>query len=134
VSQTNVDLVRDHFAATNERDFARAISHYAEDVELIVPSGHLRGGTFRGADSVARYFGEFFATFDKGARFEVQEVIEVNDCSVLMTGVYHARGRASGVEIAGEVIWLYGLGDGKIKSMRWFDERAEALRAAGAPE
>ena len=32
MSQENVEIVRDHYAATNERDFTRAMSHYAEDV------------------------------------------------------------------------------------------------------
>jgi ketosteroid isomerase-like protein len=132
--QENVDLVRDHYAATNERDFGRAMSHYSEDVELVVPSGHLRAGTFRGAGEVGRYFGEFFATFDKGARFDVHEIIEVGAHSVLMTGVYHARGRASGVEIAGDVVWLYGLSEGKITSVRWYDNRDEALKAVALEE
>jgi ketosteroid isomerase-like protein len=132
MSQANVEVVRDQYAATNERDFGRAISHYAQDVELVVPAGHLRGGTFRGADEVGRYFGEFFATFDEGAWFDVQEIIEVDESSVLMTGVYHARGRASGVDIAGDVIWLYGLSEGKITSIRWYDSRDEALEDRGA--
>ena len=134
MSQENVAIVRDQYAATNERDFARAMSHYAEDVELVVPSGHLRSGTFRGAAEVGRYFGEFFATFEDDARFDIQEIIDVDESSVLMTGVYHARGRVSGVEIAGDVIWLYGLRDGKITSVRWFDGRAEALKAVGLEE
>jgi ketosteroid isomerase-like protein len=134
MSQENVEIVRDQYAATNEQAFARAMSHYAEDVELVVPSGHLRSGTFRGSHEVGRYFGEFFATFDKGARFDVQEIIDVDESSVLMTGVYHARGRVSGVHIAGDVIWLYGLSDGKITSVRWYDSRSAALKSVGLEE
>jgi ketosteroid isomerase-like protein len=32
MSKENVEVVLDQFAATNERDFQRAIDHYAEDV------------------------------------------------------------------------------------------------------
>lgn len=123
--------MRDHYVATNERDFERAISHYAEDVELVVPSPHIRSGTFRGRDEVGRYFGEFFATFEKDARFEIKEVIDVNDTTVVLVAVYHARGRASGVRIAGEVVWLYRLSKGKIAGVRWYDSRSAALNAAG---
>jgi ketosteroid isomerase-like protein len=35
-ARENVDMVLDQFAATNERDFPRAMSHYAEDVVLVV--------------------------------------------------------------------------------------------------
>jgi ketosteroid isomerase-like protein len=131
VAQDNIDVVRDQYRATNERDFARAMSHYADDVELVVPAGHLRGGTFKGRDVVGRYFGEFFATFDESARFDIQEITELDESSVLLVAVYHARGRASGVDIAGDVVWLYGLNDGKIASVRWFDDRSEALEAMG---
>ncbi len=41
MSQENVDVVCDQFAATNERDFERAMSYYAEDVELVVDSRRL---------------------------------------------------------------------------------------------
>jgi ketosteroid isomerase-like protein len=134
VSHENVDVVGDHYLATNERDFGRALSHYADDVELFVPTGHLRSGTFKGSAEVGRYFGEFFATFDEGARFDIQEIIDVDDCSVLLIAVYHARGRASGARISGEVTWLYRLSEGKIASVRWYDDRSEALKAVGLEE
>jgi hypothetical protein len=50
MSQENVELVCDQFQATNERDFPRAMSYYAEDVELVVdPDAFLELGTFKGA-------------------------------------------------------------------------------------
>jgi hypothetical protein len=36
MSQSDVDIVLDQFAATNDRDFERAMTFYAEDVELEV--------------------------------------------------------------------------------------------------
>jgi ketosteroid isomerase-like protein len=36
VSQADVDVVRAQFAATNERDFPRAMGFYADDVVLVV--------------------------------------------------------------------------------------------------
>ncbi len=37
MSQGDVEIVRDHFAASNEGDIARALGYYADDVELVVP-------------------------------------------------------------------------------------------------
>ena len=49
MSRQNVEVVRDQFAATNERDFARAMSYYAEDVELVVdPEAFLEAGVVQG--------------------------------------------------------------------------------------
>ena len=57
MSQRNVDVLRDQFAATNERDFPRAMSHYAEDVELVVsPGAFLQSGTFAGRRAVGQWF------------------------------------------------------------------------------
>jgi ketosteroid isomerase-like protein len=132
VSQENVEVVRDHYAAANERDFARAMSHYAEDVELFVPSGaSVIAGTFTGRDSVGRWFGDWFATFDTDARFDIEDVIDIDDTSVLFLAKHHVRGRASGVEVDGDVIWLYRLRDGKIVQVRGFESRSEALKAVG---
>ena len=36
MSKEDVEVIRDQFAVTNERDFTRAMGHYADDVVLIV--------------------------------------------------------------------------------------------------
>lgn len=59
MSQDNVKVVRDQFAAVNERDFPRAMSHYAEDVVLVVDrSAFLESVTFKGRDAVGQWFAE----------------------------------------------------------------------------
>ncbi len=73
MSQRNVEVVRDQFAAVNERDFPRAMSHYAEDVELIVDrEGFLEGGRFNGREAVGQWFADWFETFEPGYRFEIR--------------------------------------------------------------
>ena len=130
MSAENVKIVRDQYAATNERDFRRAMSHYAEDVELVVPTG-IRAGTFKGRKAVGDWFGDWFATFDRDARFEIEEIIDLDDNSVLLVAKHHASGRASGVEVEEEVIWVYRLRGGKVTHLRAYDSRADALEAVG---
>lgn len=130
MSAENVDILRDHYAAANERDFARSMSYYAEDVELIVPAGtSILAGTFTGRDEVGRWFGDWFATFDKDAKFEIDKIIDVDGSSVLVIARHHARGRASGVEVEGDAIWLYRLREGKIERVQGYETRDEALKA-----
>ena len=38
MSQENVEVVPYYFAATNEGDFAAAMTFYADDIELVVPT------------------------------------------------------------------------------------------------
>ena len=134
MSQENVTIIRDHYAATNARDFERAMSHYAEDVELIVPPPYLAAGTFSGKEAVGRWFGDWLSAFDRNARFDLAEIRQGAEGEVLVVAEHHARGKMSGAEVQGEVIWLYRLRDGKIIRVEGFDARAEALEAAGLSE
>jgi len=111
---SNADVIRDQIAATNERDWDRVMSLYAKDVVLVIHGGGLRSGTYEGRDAVGRWFGDWFGTFDKDAHFDITEIDEREDGSVLLTADHHARGRGSGVEVEGKVIWLYRLREGKI--------------------
>ena len=134
MSQENVEVVRDQFAATNERDFPRAMSHYAEDVELVVdPDAFLERGTFKGRDAVGRWFANWFTTFEPGYHFDIEEARDLGDV-VLLVASHHGRGRASGVEVHGQTGYLYRLRGGKIVRVELYPGRAEALEAAGLRE
>jgi ketosteroid isomerase-like protein len=131
MSQENVEIVRDQYAATNERDFERVMSHYAEDVELVVYFQDIRAGTFKGRDATGRWFGDWLSSFDRDARFDLKELTELEDGSVLVVADHHARGRASGAEVHGIVVWLYRLREGKIIRVEGYPSRDDALEAAG---
>ncbi|HEX8855573.1 MAG TPA: nuclear transport factor 2 family protein [Thermoleophilaceae bacterium] len=65
MSQDDVRVVLDQYAATNERDFARAMGYYADDVVLVVhPEAFVEGGTFEGRDAVGQWFANWFTTFE----------------------------------------------------------------------
>jgi ketosteroid isomerase-like protein len=130
MSREDVEVVLDQFAAVNERDFPRAMGHYAEDVELVVhPDAFLESGTFKGRDAVGRWFGNWFRTFEPGYRFDIEEARDLGD-GVLLVASHHGRGRASGVEVHGQTGYLYRLRDGKIVRGELYLSRADALEAA----
>jgi ketosteroid isomerase-like protein len=131
MSQENVEVVCDQFAATNERDFERAMSHYADEVELVVhPDAFLEGGTFKGRYAVGQWFADWFTTFEPGYRFEIEEATDLTDV-VLLVASHHGRGRASGVEVHGQTGYLYTVTDGKIVRAELYPSRTAALEAAG---
>ncbi len=134
MSQENVEVVLDQFAATNERDFPRAMSHYAEDVELVVdPHAFLEGGTFKGRHAVGQWFGNWFATFAPGYHFDIEEARDLGDV-VFLLARHHGRGRTSGAEVHGQTGYLYRLRRGKIVRVELYSSGAEALEAAGLRE
>ena len=134
MSRENVEVVRDQFAAVNERDFPRAMNHYSEDVELIVdPDAFLESGAFRGREAVGEWFGNWFRTFAPGYRFEVEEARDLGD-AVLLVASHRGRGRVSGAEVRGRTAYLYRLRDGKIVRAELFASVAAAAQAASVSE
>lgn len=134
MSQEDVDIVRDQFAATNERDFERAMSHYAEDVELVVdPEAFLEGGTFKGREAVGRWFGDWFSTFEPGYRFEIEEARDLGG-AILLVASHRGRGRTSGAEVQGRTGYIYRLRGDKIVGVELYRDGADALSAAGSRE
>jgi ketosteroid isomerase-like protein len=110
----NIEVIRDQYAAVNERDFERAMSHYADDVVLVVRGRGITSGTFEGRDAVGEWFGDWFRTFDRDSLFEIKELSEGKDGSVRLVAELQARGRVSGVEFHGTVVWTYRFREGKV--------------------
>ena len=55
--------MREQFRATNDRDFERAMTYYADDVVLVVEEGFLSTGAFEGQEAVGEWFGDWFRAF-----------------------------------------------------------------------
>jgi ketosteroid isomerase-like protein len=133
VPRADVDVVLDQFAATNERDFERAMSYYAEDVVLFVhPDAFLESGTFEGSQAVGAWFGKWFSTFEADYHFDIEEAREVDD-AVLLVASHHGRGRTSGVEVRGETGYVYRVRDGEIVRAELYPSGDAALAAASSP-
>jgi ketosteroid isomerase-like protein len=131
MSDEKIKVVRDQFAATNERDFPRAMSFYAEDVELFVdPDAFLEGGTFKGRDAVGEWFGNWFRTFEPGYHFDIEEVRDLGDV-VFLDAAHRGRGRTSGIEVGGRAGYLYWVRDGRVVRVEIHPSGTAALRAAG---
>jgi ketosteroid isomerase-like protein len=133
VAEEDIEVVRDQFAAVNERDFARAMDHYADDVILVVPGGGLRSGRFEGKQIVGDWFGEWFRIFDRDYRFEIDEAREIGDL-IFIHALHGGSGRVSGAEVRAESSYLYRVRSGKIAYVEFHWEREDALRAAESPE
>jgi ketosteroid isomerase-like protein len=130
MSQQDVELVRDQFAAVNERDFPRAMSLYADDVVLTVAAdAFLEAGTFEGREAVGEWFGNWFRTFQPDYHFELEEARDLGH-AVLIVASHRGHGRTSGAEVRGKTAYLYGVRGGKVARVELYARREEALEAA----
>jgi ketosteroid isomerase-like protein len=132
--EADIAIVRDQFEAVNERDFQRAMDHYAEDVALVVHPGFgLETGTFEGKQAVGEWFGQWFRAFGTGFRFEIDEAREIGDV-ILLHANFGGVGRSSGAAVHSEAAYLYEVRGRKIVRAQIFKTRDDALDAAGAAE
>jgi ketosteroid isomerase-like protein len=134
VAQDPTDVLREQFAATNDRDFERAMTYYADDVVLVVEEGFLITGTFKGKEAVGEWYGDWFRAFDTDYRFEIEEIHELRPGLVFMIASYGGSGRASGVEVHDRRAYLYRVVRGKIKRIQFFLTSESAIQAASLPE
>jgi ketosteroid isomerase-like protein len=132
MSQRSVEIVREHFAATNEGDFQRAMAHYAEDVELVVHEG-LEAGTFAGREEAGRWFGEWFRSFQRGYRFELEAITDLGN-AVFVVATHGGRGKASGAEVWGSAAYIYRLRNERITCVDMYSDTAKARQDAGLSE
>ena len=134
MSQDPLALVRDQYSATNERDFERAMSFYADDVVLVVEEGFLNTGTFEGKEAVGEWFGDWFRAFGADYRFEILEARDLQGGLLFLRARYGGSGRSSGVVVDDERSYLYRVEHGLITRVQIFVAPEMALEAASLPE
>jgi ketosteroid isomerase-like protein len=84
----------------------------------------------RGVDKVAGRLREIFEQWGD-YRIEVDDLDELEDSVVLMSGKQHGLGKRSGIRIDDSLYVVFRFEDDLITEMYWHIERSEALRAAG---
>jgi ketosteroid isomerase-like protein len=134
VPQDAVEVIRKQFAATNERDFPRAMEYYADDVVLVVEEGFLNTGTFEGIEAVGEWFGDWFRAFGSDYHFTIDQIREVGPGVVFLVATYGGTGRTSGVEVSDRRAYLYRVEDARITRAQLFLAPERALEAASLPE
>jgi len=132
MSQENVEIVRRFFDAINRQDFDAALKDVAPDCEVDTRSnlGEWRG-VHRGHDQIRQLWRSFLEPWES-VRNEIDEVIDAGD-RVLTCQTGHLRGR-DGIEVTTRTSSLWTFRDEVITHVAAFNERAEALEAAGLSE
>lgn len=132
MSQADIEVIREQYAAVNEGDFKHAMDLYADDVVLVVPAadGVMNPGTFEGKEAVGEWFGDWFRTFARGYRFEIVEIEDLGP-EIFLHTTHHGHGRLSGVEVQDENGYLYRVRDGRIARVEFYATPGEARAAAG---
>jgi ketosteroid isomerase-like protein len=131
VSQENVEIVRRVVAALNAHDLDGYLACCTEDVELHTPLEPFVG-VYKRRHGIRQWLAD---VEDSAPDFHIDllDVKAIGD-QVLAFAQWESSGRTSGISMTGEITNAYDLMDGKIKRVRVFADRAEALKAVGLEE
>jgi hypothetical protein len=134
MSEENLEIVERAIAAVNGRDIDGYLCCCTNDVQLSTPLTEVTG-VYEGPDGIRRFFAD---VADTGPDFElvIERLEAVGADRVLAFMRVTATGRASGLPAAAGTPTgnVYDLADGRIKRIRIFLDREEALEAAGLQE
>jgi hypothetical protein len=132
MSQENVEVVKRAIAAVNERDLDRYLTACTEDVELWTPLASI-GGVYQGPDDIRRFFADIQDT-SPDFRIDVEHVEAIGQDQVLAFLHITASGRGSGIPLTTASTNVYDLVSRRIRRIRIFLNRQDALEAVGLPE
>src|SRR4051812_29752179 len=128
MSQGNLEMVKRAVAAVNERGIDRYLDCCTEDIELeILPMAPLGGGD-SGRDAIHRFWSDIRDT-SPDFHLEIERLEPIAVDQVLASMRVSATGRASGLSIREDSPGtnLYDLAGGRIRRVRVFRDRDEAL-------
>jgi len=129
MSQENVDAVRSAWEAFTRRDNEAVFRLYDPEVEIY---DVFYDRTYRGLDGVRDYFGEWVFIFE-ALGSEVEEWIDAGD-DVIAVLRSRGRGKRSGVPVEQRESHVWTLCDGKLRRLRIYRSKNEALKAVGLEE
>lgn len=130
-SQKKVEVVRRAIEAFNERDLDAAMRDCDPDVEIDWSrSRGVEAGIYRGYDACRSLWSTFIDTFDR-VSVAADEFIDCGD-HVVVPNRARAWGR-DGIEVAARSVSVVTLRHGRIVGWSLYQEKAEALEAAGLP-
>ena len=114
--------------ALNRRDWDAVLDSLPAEFEydLTRTESPLRG--VYGRAQMRRVIEEFIGSWES-VRYEPHEYIEGEDCLVVPFTT-HFRGR-DGIEMQSDAVWVWTLGEGTVRRVTLFQDRGEALAAAG---
>ena len=129
MAQENVETVRRAVAALNERDIDGYLACCTEDVQLFTPTAPLEGA-YEGTSGIRRFLSD---VQDAGPDFRLAVESLDSPAPELVVASLRATasGRTTGIDADLQITNVYELDNGRIRRVRVFQDRDEALRAAG---
>jgi ketosteroid isomerase-like protein len=126
----DVRVIRELYEAFNGGEYDKATAMLHDQVELHQAQAIVDADTYVGREAFVRGLSRWTAGFERGFRYEVEELIEGPE-GVFMRLLMQGRGRTSGVDVEQPIFNVWEVRDGKPFRCRVLFSEDEARRAAG---
>jgi ketosteroid isomerase-like protein len=135
LSEENIETLRRALVAFNERDKDDWLDGSDPNCENIPPRDWPENTPIKGASSIWDFYVEAIAAWD-GAEFRWGEFVDPGPLSDKIVANQRAqlRGKTSGAEVLWSYWVVFTFRDGRVVRSEWFEDRDEALEAAGLRE
>src|SRR5262245_1754919 len=135
MSEENVEIVRRATDAVNRRDRAGWLALHDQNYEMVPSRDFPQAETVRGRERVWDFYIDlYFESFDWDSGNPEIEITDAGGDKVFVHVRVMMRGQASGAEVEASTWMVFTLQSGMILRGQYFQERAEALEAAGLSE
>jgi ketosteroid isomerase-like protein len=134
MSQENVEIIRRGWNSWLRGDMDALVSEW--DPDVVWDTSHFRDwpeSNYRGVGGIRRFLTEWLEVWGD-YEIDVEEVLAAPDGRVVSLFTHHGKGRQSGVPMDLEMAQIATLRNGKVVRLENYDDRREALEAAGLSE
>jgi ketosteroid isomerase-like protein len=133
MSESPVAVVRALFERANAGEIDGVVELLAPDgVFVVPPEASAEPDTYRGHEGVRRYFSGFDDILDD-VRFELIEIDQVIDDTVLATTKLTGRGTTTGIPVEQETFVVLTVRGGLVTWIRPYNDRQQALADLPSP-
>ena len=132
MSEENVQLVRQALEALKRHNRTTWLAVHGDDFELIPIRDFPEAGV-RGPEAAWDFNLKAVEAFER-VPIDDAELVDAGADKVLAHPQYEVRGKGSGANVAFDYWLVFTVRQGKILRTQWFEERVEALEAAGLSE
>ena len=137
MSEENVEIVRWLIESNHSTDLAdrleEGLDRWAPDCVYVSRLGMVDQEIYHGHEGLRRYASDMTSAWSEW-RNEPHEIVEVRPGVVLATFRVTLTGVKSGVLLENDGVAVFWFADGRIKRGQTYNDRAEALEAAGLSE
>jgi ketosteroid isomerase-like protein len=128
VTRTNQEIVREALALYEREGFEALTALADPEIEIRMGAG-INAGDHHGVDQALEFNADWEEAWSD-ARYELIDLEDVDDETLIAEVAMTVRGEGSGAEISGSQWWLFGVRDGRFTRWHLYFDRASALEAA----